>query len=471
MDVVTLQPGAGGNKPMHLRSDYTPIAQPPDKHGIMAHTPDPTTYHFDSGGRVIVPRATRFGGSRAYNVHSNGATLNIDPSDPVCGTGGVTVQLNQLNKQAMKHAVEEAGEDATLAWAIAAHQSHLVSPAPPPKPREAPNGYGNYVVPAATPSGGQYHPSIQAQVVPSGMNGHNSFHPAVIRPANSPAIQGQAMAAPMPIPQEQAPQPQYQQPVPQQAQPVYQPPQMQQAYQQPPQYTPQPQYGPPPPQYQQAPAGPDPMQMMQAMMAQFTQAIQGLQRPQPAYVPPTPPQPLQVPGVPPYQLPSSQVAYQGPQSVEEDEEDDEGWQPTKPQQQRQAQAQPVYQALPADCKLPFLTAVPARPRLRVLFDLGKGGIHSKNFHEIAKQGVCLSLIYDDRYDGDRFIPMETDPGESIKVKLPKRRDEEGNEVPPEVLHVAVPNFHQTIGCLAILNLIIIPDERIPSPREVLEDQQ
>ena len=474
MDVITLQPGSSASRQPSERPDWTPLAQPPDKFGIIAHTPDPSGYHYDATGRVIVPRATRFGGSRAYNVRENSAVVNIDPTDPVRGTGGITVRMGTIDKQTMKHACEEAGEDATLAWAIASQQANQVSAQDPNqrgtlgvKANGPPPGYSGYVVPKASPTGGQsiqqpWHPSVQAQVVPGGMNGHSSFHPAVVKTAVSPAIQGPEMARPAPIPDQS----QQMQPLPQQ---VYQQPQQQmppqQVYQ-------QPQYQQP--QFQQP--APDPnaamMAMMGQMMSQFTQALQNLQHPQPAYNPPTHAGPVAYPPVPPYRQDRPQASYTGVPGDEDEEEEDDAWTPPDKLPSRPASPRRAAGAIYADCKLPFLTSPPSKPQYRVIFDLGKGGKHSKHFHEIAVQGVCLSLIYDDRYDGDRFIPMESEPGESITVKLPKRQDEDGNEIPAQNYRVAVPNFHQTIGCLDILNLVILPTgERIPSPREMLEEDQ
>ena len=482
MDVITLQPGSGSQRNPADRPDWTPIAQQPDKFGIMAHTPDPTMYHYDATGRVIVPRATRHGGSRAYDVRQNNAVVNIDPTDPVRGTGGITVRMGTIPRDVLKRASEEAGEDATLAWAIASQQANQVAAMDPQKrgvlgvtAQGPPTGYGGYVVPKATAAGGQqaqsmnqpWHPSVQAQVVPGGMNGHTSFHPAVIKTAISPSIQGPDMARPTPIqdpmtggplPQAMYQQPQYQQPP--QQQPVYQQPQYQQPQQQPQQWPQQPQFQPP----QQI----DVAGMMGQMMNQFTQALQNLQRP---YTPPPvqPQGPLPYPPIPPYQQDPPRASYQGVPGEEDEDDDDAPWTPPDKRQERPAAPRRASGPGMADCKLPFLTNPPSKPRYRVIFDLGRGGKHSKHFHEIAVQGVCLSLIYDDRHDGDRFVPMETEQGETILVKLPQRLDEEGNEIPPQTYRVAVPNFHQTIGCLDILNLVIIPENKLPSPRDVMEE--
>ena len=466
--VVTLQ--SGSSRRAEDRPDWTPIAQRPDRYGIMAHTPDPRAYHYDAGGRVIIPRATHDGGSRGFSADGK-CVLNIDPSDPVRGTGGITVDLAKIDKRSLKQAVAESEGDATMAWAIASQQTQNVAPAAPPPQREAPKGYGGYVVPQATWSGGQ----VQPQPVPSALNGHSAFQPAQIRPAVSPAIQqsqGAAMAIPTPIPMNVEQQPQYQQ-QPEQMQPppqqVYQQPQ----YQQQPPLAQQPVYQP---QYQQAPPPPAPgmdamMQMMAQMMGQFTQAIQSLKAPPPTPAPvsqppvqraPVPQQPPRVPPVPAYQ---DQDAYEGVPGVQEGEEEEQPWNPPKP---RPVAPEGPPRALPQDTGLGFLTATPSKPQLRVTFDLGKGGIHGKRFHAIAKQGVCLSLIYDDRYDGDRFIPTETGENETIKVRLPERLDDEGNKLPPETFEVAVPNFHQAIGCLDILNLIIVPPEAtLPRPQDLM----
>jgi hypothetical protein len=107
-----------------------------------------------------------------------------------------------------------------------------------------------------------------------------------------------------------------------------------------------------------------------------------------------------------------------------------------------------------------------------MFDLGKGGIHMHHFHAITRRGVSLALIYDDRYPGDRFLPAVTEDGETITVKLPARKDEDGKDVPGEVLRVAVPDFHYPLGCMDVLNLVVMPNATtIPRPGEVMGTDQ
>lgn len=441
-EVVQLQ--GGREAPWAGRRDWSPIAQAPDRYGVMAHTPDPSAYHYDAGGRVIVPRATRFGGSKAFDA-DRGAVVNIDPSDPVKGTGGLTVDMRSLDKSHLKEAVEAAGEDATMAWAIATQQQ--AAPMQPQQVMQPPPGYG-FMVPHASVGGAQ----LQSPV----------YQPAEIRAAPTPSTpQGPAMSVPtfraqtVPAPTPALPQ------MEQQAQ--FAPP--------------QPQFAPPQSQYAlpmaPQPTGVDPnamMQMMMQMMGQFTQAVQGLRAPQPAPAYPVQQQgPPQVPPVPAYQQEYAHQARQ--EAVDEYDDEEEAPEPVRhaPPPPKRVEPSPGPSAVQNDVRLPFLTVSPTRPRMRVVFNLGKGGLHSKHFHFIAKRGSCLSLIYDDRYDGDRFVPAETEEGETITVKLPKRTVD-GEEFPEETLEVCVPNFHQSIGCLDILNFIIVDRSgRVPSPREVEGD--
>jgi len=128
------------------------------------------------------------------------------------------------------------------------------------------------------------------------------------------------------------------------------------------------------------------------------------------------------------------------------------------------QEQAKLSSLLKEAKLSFLTDPPRRPNLRVVFDLGKAGRHSKSFHAISRNGIFLSLIYDDRYEGDRFIPAPTEPGETITVTLPAYLDEvTGEALPPTTIRAAVPGFEQVIGCLDIVNLLVVED--VPSAEE------
>jgi hypothetical protein len=453
--VYTLTPGS--TRPVDQRPDWTPIAQSPDRYGIMAHTPDPRAYHFDAGGRVIIPRGSQHGGSRGFSTEAGGV-VNIDPSDPVRGTGGITVNLRELNRDAIPGAIAQADGDPLTAWALASQQAALP---PPPQmvARTAPTGYGPYVVPATTPSGGQIVSPLSG-----GMN--PAFTPAMIRPAVSPAVaaQGASMAVPSTA-QWQAPQsPVAAAPVPGNGQ-AYQQPQMPvQAVQQ-------------PPVASQAPADQTQL-MMLTMMSRMMEAMERLGAPQapqppPQYQPPQPPPQYQAtqvpyPAYPPYQQSQPRVPstppYQSDNLAHDDEDDAEEQAPRAhrpPAPKRGYAGQP---AVPPNVDLPYLTDPPSKPRLRVVFNLGRGGVHSKYFHAYYKRGMCLSLVYDERYDGDRFIPPETEEGESIVITIEESAEQS------QTYNVAVRNFHQKIGCLDVLNLIVLPAKRA-APAMEMEDQE
>jgi hypothetical protein len=121
--------------------------------------------------------------------------------------------------------------------------------------------------------------------------------------------------------------------------------------------------------------------------------------------------------------------------------------------------------------LDFLQEVSGPPRIKVMFDLGNGGIFMSRYHHVEIGASVVSLIYDDRYEGDRFHPPFTVVGAPITISFP------GSDA--QSISVHNPNLGSgsglslAIGCLDILNLLIVPpaEERPMENRTDEELQQ
>lgn len=481
--VVTLSPGQASSDPTGTdRRDWSPFAQPPDPvSGIMAHTPNPNAY-IVGNGRTMLPRATRNYGSRGFVAKAG--VINIDPTDPGKGTGGITVDLERINKQTMSKAASMAPDNPHLMYAIASgqhvEQAAAVRPNTP-QPRQAPPGESGYVVPEATWGGKQVVPqAAEPQQMhamspipdPGNINmpGVQTFeNPSVKRPGGQvipqtvddpSTAQQPSQGQPQPYPSTmQAPQPQAP-PMPQQQPPQQQPPQQsyppQQGYPQAPLpngYPAQPyplhyQQPPPPP----APApGPDPTQQaMLETLKQLTSAVADLRRQPPR-------------GMSPDQIETEKQALERAREQTTHEL-------YREKQERQGAVENEGRdniedalAVPEDTGLDFLTDPPSKPRVQVVFDLGAGGRHLKRFHHVAALGNCLSLFYDSRYEGDQFTPAPTGENQPpILLSFPQ----DGNRT---VRCIVPDNFNQRLGCIDILNFIIVTgDEQASFTQPTME---
>lgn len=109
----------------------------------------------------------------------------------------------------------------------------------------------------------------------------------------------------------------------------------------------------------------------------------------------------------------------------------------------------VYRAL-VSVGLGFLTG--SRPRQGVTFDLHKGGRHKVYYHAVIRSGRIVSMIYDNRYDGNQFVPPRT-----------PEQSEDGAADPPisallpdgEEVSLLVPGLDLSIGPLDITNFIVV----------------
>jgi hypothetical protein len=171
----------------------------PRRNDLRVGTPDPTKYHdpgaikleggnhmtmtanmpgnhgFSGLRGVMIPRATAFGGSLGHNPHK-APIIRIDPE--LIGGDGIVVDLSKVNQKDMENAVmtelqagyEDPADAMTAAFAHFAsrmpgprHQqetkSAMATPQQQSSGREAPLQFsGSYVVPKASPGGGQLRP-------------------------------------------------------------------------------------------------------------------------------------------------------------------------------------------------------------------------------------------------------------------------------------------------------------------------
>jgi hypothetical protein len=107
----------------------------------------------------------------------------------------------------------------------------------------------------------------------------------------------------------------------------------------------------------------------------------------------------------------------------------------------------------------FLGDPPKAPTVKVIFKTASG-LYRTKYHAVARRGICLSLVYDSRYDGDQYIPSNTAEGEVIHVSIPSYKIE---------VDVDVFDYHNQIGCLDVLNLVIVEKDRLDGP-PVMEEQ-
>ena len=399
------------------------IAQAPNKQGWVAHTPDPTKYHHPderagermrSGIRaVMIPRATRYGGSLGFKAGSGVA--HVEPADITTGAGGITLDLSRVNPVSSKQAYEQAismthdpEEQILRAYQLlGADQTdvpHHEKVAEPPKPvRDNPLIPNAYVVPESRTGGAQL-------------------------PMSNPLTPGVDTRVPTPMPahpQNASVQPSEYHPV---AAPLVQQP--------------------------NGSAGPDPA--MVAMMAQMSNTMSELAHTvndmrRPAMPPPTTELP-RISAVDRLEAPS----VEEPKEVKEAEEevtlttDTEIVKGAKVAMIPKTHAVKLLKDGMDSLKIPNLGVVAEKPKFRVEFDLGQMGRQSAWYHWVCKHGRGLFLIYDSRFEyGSQYSPPDLGPGQSIKLKLPDH---------DQAYNVYSTDFVHPFGCFNIVNLILVDDD-------------
>jgi len=501
--VIQLTPGGGDTQ---QRRDWSPLAQLPDKHDVIAHTPDPDAYH-STGGRTMLPRHSgQFGGSRGFSTKPG--VLNVDPTDPLTGQGGITVDLETVAKADYAYAADAAQGNPLLAWSIAASRqkqaaaatalpaSRTFSQATLPVPR-------GYVTPHTNPSGGiipdpdaasvasQYLSPAQGvagSVMALAPAANGISNPAVkprkqsmhTMPQSLPASwdSGQPAAPPVnvsPVLAAQHPsQLQHAQPAgtfpPQhpQAQAIPQAPQLQHGHveyfhgqpysynantnawdlYQPPQPPPRPQPVPPPPPFVPPPSSPAavPGDLLLDTITLILRELQALKTASsvPADAEPT----------------AKYVAGDSPKAAAHDWEQERQQREGKHERhERQEQEQAAHAYV--ELKMPWLGHEATPPRMQVIFNTPSGMLRTR-YHFAARRGICLSLVYDSRYDGDQFIPATTAEGETIRIQIPFLKLD---------VEAIVMDFHNAVGCLDIVNLILVDRSRMDGPPIMTDDTE
>ena len=449
--VFTLQAGTSGS-----RRDWSPIAQTPDKHDVIAHTPDPNGYH-NLGGRTMIPRNLDgdHGASRGFDIKPG--VVNVDPTDPVKGTGGITVDLEAVSKEAFRAAGQYSSHNPTQAWAYAAAHQHQkpamqqpqqqpqYPPAAWPQP-QPPQQHGTYTTPhtnldgTALPAPGYESPWAQPMASPvQGISGSAmpmTAMPVVHNSAVKPRIKMSSMqAAPAPWDSSQAQYPQAPPQMPATPHPAQELPGV-------PAATPQPQYQQP--QYQQPQYQQPQYQQPQYQQPQYQQPPAAWQPAQYAPAPPT------SDGRSPTDTEALTAVLQAVKALAAEVAEIKAgkavsWQGEKHSRLNDIPSEEIVVDSPyAAIGMPFLGEEASQPKISVIFHQ-PGGMYRTRYHFVARRGICLSLVYDSRYNGDQFIPSSTPEDETIRIQIPSLNLD---------VEAMVFDYHNSIGCLDVINVVI-----------------
>lgn len=113
--------------------------------------------------------------------------------------------------------------------------------------------------------------------------------------------------------------------------------------------------------------------------------------------------------------------------------------------------------------LPFLGAEPTHPQTTVIFHSANGAYRTR-YHHAMRRGMILSLIYDNRYDGDQFLPASTVDNQTVRLQVPALQFDGEVQV--------VSEFNQSLGCMDIVNLIVADQAAgLQGPPIATEDTQ
>lgn len=118
----------------------------------------------------------------------------------------------------------------------------------------------------------------------------------------------------------------------------------------------------------------------------------------------------------------------------------------------------------AELGMSFLGREPQLPRVEVAFHFPQG-IMRAVYHHVSVANRCLSLVFDSRLTNyPQFVPQSPEQdGEMVPIRL---------DVPSLKFSekVFIPDFHNVIGCLDIMNLVVEPSEP-ESPQPTLNGHQ
>jgi hypothetical protein len=323
--------------------ELLPTTQPPDKHGVVAHTPDPTRYfapddrqmaRIGAAPGAVIARASEDGASRGFNAHKAGTVI----VDPDMDDGGFKVNLADLTEEQLAQARNGVNNNPTEVLRrlsdspVVMRQAVAVAPAP----RENPVMAG-YIVPQTDGDGRQIVPNPQPR---------EETMPAMPAPAPTAAPLALDNAAPPPT------------------------------YAAPP---PAPEPAQPPPTY----AAPPPVPVAPAidMTAMAEALVTAIENRKAASAPPPPAAPAPVPA--PRSMPSVGLRPFGDEEAKE--------------------PMPLAMSL----KLAYITGTePVKPSHTVIVDLGAElGQMSARYHDVVEGNGCLALVYDTRYEeGQQWAP-------------------------------------------------------------------
>jgi len=353
MSTAAVVPVAGEVAP--TRPDWSPIAKPA-AHGALAHTLDVTKYQTE-GPRVVVPRSDLLGGSLGCESAAP-VPIHIDPTDPITGSGGLTVDLRKLSvadHARAKTALERTGDSlaafaALAAGAATAAPAVAATAAPAVAPTAAPA-----VAPAAAPVAA---PAVNFEPVRLALPGVPVARPRPSEPETIPPMtQPSSPAASSPNPPAAAADPALTGVLGQLAAALYE---------------------------------------IQTSNCRILQTLAEEKAASPAT-----PEPLAVsaPAEP------STDAFDHPQPVQDAHDAAERY-----------KSQPGYVS-----PLQMFAGPPERPRTPVIFHLADG-LYQQHFHHVAIRGTSILLFYDGRYKGDsRFVPSSSDK-KAIAITLPSQGD-------------------------------------------------
>ena len=392
-----------------------------DDKPVVAHTPDPSQYHYPDerqmermrGGStmgVVIPRANDDGTSKGFDGRVPGV-VHVDPDSP---DGGAVVDLMHLDRNAYNRAFAQATYPHEVFYSVGQHPSlYGVGKAAPPPPEVSRSNTlvpaGAYIVPAATDDGTQIQiqPAFQEEPMKSipPLPGQQPVYPQ--HPAQAPAAPAVAPVASAPAPAPyppQAPPPQYG----------------------PPQAFPGPVYGYPPP------AAPPPQvppldlgplyQMIGQLNAQVQQISQAQQAPMvPPVSEPSPPVPLrnmpqqrsQAPRARPPQPSEPSRLRPVPYRYPTEEEEGTGGDEYEPRQTVREVQEATRQEMSDGVVMGFETLnmrflkgpLAEKPRKEVFFTMPGMGTMNVRYHDVREGNDCIALVYDTRYeDGQQWLP-------------------------------------------------------------------